>query len=50
MHLKITFIATSKLVFDQTTGHDTLTKLIHKINDYRHQESIMVYGPKRDPG
>lgn len=31
------FIATSRLVFDQMTGHHSLAKLIHKINYHREQ-------------
>lgn len=31
-----TFAAASRLVFDQTTGHHSLVKLTHKINQHSH--------------
>ena len=33
---KNTFTATSRLMFDQTTGHCSLSKLTHKRNHHKH--------------
>ena len=37
------FIATSRLVFDQATGHDSLAKLTHKINNHISVPSDSIY-------
>ena len=33
---KNTFTATSRLVFDQTTGHCSLSKMTYKMNHHKH--------------
>ena len=38
---KIPITASSRLVFDQTTGHHSLTKLTHKINHHNDLHSIV---------